>query len=288
MKNKHFLAAVLVFGSAVGPSQAAQEPEKLPAGAEAMKIIVEDISGKVQFVRDGQLQRMTKESVLTHGDKIVAGLDAIGKLEFQHPTSGAVLSAVIIRGYTELLVAQAYLQGEQSNTQLDVKQGVIKAGVVRTAVPPSYRVRTPRTVLAVRGTEVAEIEATESGDRIRMGRIGTAMVHDSVPWFRSARAGQGTEKPVAEDWRGGRLLRAIEQALIDSRADLRSPHFRGHEVHFDRDSFDFVEFPGDNMSGADPGWERFINSSRTGKGFCSQCRDGTNFQFGTNLRGRGR
>jgi hypothetical protein len=179
-------------------------------------------------------------------------------------------------------VAQAYLQGEQSNTQLDLKQGVIKAGVVRTAVPPSYRVRTPRTVLAVRGTDVAEIEATESGDRIRMGRIGIAMVHDTGPWFRSARAAQGTEKPVAEDWRGGRLLRAIEQALIDSRADLRSPHFRGHEVHFDRDSFDFVEFPGDNMSGADPGLERFINSSRPGKGFCSQCRDGSN------PRGRGR
>ena len=109
-----------------------------------------------------------------------------------------------------------------------------------------------------------------------MGRVGIAMVHDSVPWFRSVRAGQGTEKPVAEDWRGGRLLRAIEQALIDSPADLRSPHFRGGEVNYDRDSFDFVEFPGDNMSGADPGWERFINSSNPGKGFCTQCRDGAN------------
>jgi hypothetical protein len=282
MKNQPLLAAGLILGSAVGLSHAAQEPQNLPAGAEAMKIIVEDVSGKVQFIRDGQFQRMTKESVLTHGDKIVAGLDAISKLEFQHPTSGAVLSAVIIRGYTELTVAQAYLQGEQSTTQLDLKQGVIKAGVVRTAVPPSYRVRTPRTVLAVRGTEVAEIEASESGDRIRMGRVGIAMVHDSVPWFRSVRAGQGTEKPVAEDWRGGRLLRAIEQALIDSRADLRSPHFRGHEVHYDRDSFDFVEFPGDNMSGADPGWQRFINSSRPGRGICAQCRDEANG------RGRGR
>ena len=288
MKSQIVLACVLLLGPAVGHCLAAQGPQKLPEGAEAMKIIVESVQGKVQFERDGQLQRMTQDSVLTHGDKIFAHLDAIGKLEFQHPTSGAVLSAVIIRGYTELTVAQAYLQGEQSTTQLDLKQGVIKAGVVRTAVPPSFRVRTPRTVLAVRGTEVAEVEVSESGDRIRMGRVGIAMVHDSVPWFRSVRTGQGTEKPVTEDWRGGRLLRAIEQALIDSRADLRGPHFRGGEVNYDRDSFDFVEFPGDNMSGADPGWERFINSSRTGKGFCPLCRDGTNPPGGTNTRAKGR
>src|SRR5207247_1952816 len=116
-------------------------------------------------------------------------------------------------------------------------------------------VRTPRTVVAVRGTEIAEIEVTEWGDRIVMGRIGIAMVHDSTPWFRSARAGQGTEKPVAEDWRGGRLLRAIENDLLESRVVLYSPHRRRGEVHFDRDSFDLVEFPGVNMSGADPGWE---------------------------------
>ena len=284
MKTHFLLATLLLFGPAACLTRAAQEPQKLPDGAEAMKIIVESIDGKVQFERDGKLQRMTKDSLLTHGDRIFAQLDAIGKLEFQHPTSGAVLSAVIIRGYTDLTVAQAYLQGEQSSTQLDVKQGVIKAGVVRTAVPPSYRVRTPRTVLAVRGTEVAEVEVTETGDRIRMGSVGIAMVHDGSLWFRSTRAGQGTEKPVSEDWRGGRLLRAIEQALIDSRANLRGPFVRGGEVNFDRDSFDFIEFPGDNMSGADPAWERFINSSRPGKKFCDNCLS----VVGGNGRGRGK
>jgi hypothetical protein len=227
-----------------------------------MKIVVESISGRVQFARDGSFQRVTKESELRHGDRIVADIGAVCKLEFQHPTSNAVLSAVIITGYTDLLMAEAYLQGGQSRTQLDVSQGVIKAGVVRTSVPPTYRVRTPRTVVAVRGTEIAEIEATEFGDRIVMGRIGVAMVHDSASWFRSVRAGQGTEKPASEDWRGGRLLRAIENDLLDSRVLLNSPHRRRGEVHFDRDNLDLVELPGDNMSGADAGWERIVNAGK--------------------------
>ena len=263
MKIQSLLVAVLLLGPALKLTEAAQQPPAgLPEGAEAMKIVVESFKGKVQFGRDGKLQLLTKDSELTHGDKITAQLGAVCKLEFQRPTTGAVLSAVIIRGYTELTVTQAYLEGEKSRTRLDVRQGDIKAGVVRTAEPPSYYVVTPSSVTAVRGTEIAEIEATEWGDRIRMGRVGIAMVHDDRPFFRSARAGQGTEKPVTEDWRGGRLLRAIEEALLDSRADLRSPHFRGNEVNYDRDSFDFIEFPGDNRSGAGADWERFTNSSR--------------------------
>lgn len=271
----HFLPIVLLLlFQFTATCKAGQQAAPLPQSAEAMKIVVESVSGLVQYSRNADFNRLMRDSVLTHGDKIVAGVGAVCKLEFQHPASGAVLSAVILRGYTELTVTEAYLQGEQSRTQLDVRQGVIRAGVVRTAVPPSYRVRTPRVVVGVRGTEIAEIEVSDDlGDRIRMGRVGTAMSHDVVPWFRSTRAGQGSQKPldVDEGWRGGRLLRAIENAMLDSRVLLTCPHRRGGEVDFDRRNFDLVEFPGDYMSGANPGWERIVNGSKfLGRG-CANC-----------------
>lgn len=269
--KKLLIIAVAVSIPTIMRGQQPARPTGLPDGAESMKIVVEAVSGKVQFARDGQFQRMTTSSELRHGDKVVADIGAVCKLEFQHPTSGAVLSAVILTGYTSLTVAEAYLQGDQSRTQLDVSQGLIRAGVVRTAVPPTYRVRTPRTVVAVRGTEIAELDAAEWGDRLVMGRIGIAMVHDAVPWFRSVRAGQGTEKMVTDDWREGRLLRAIENALLESRVILTGPQRRGSEVVFDSDSFDLVEFPGDNMSGANPGWERMINSGKVPSRGCKQC-----------------
>jgi hypothetical protein len=237
-----------------------------------MRIVVESVSGKVQFMRGGQTTRLTRDSLLRHGDRIVADLGALCKLEFRSPNDGAVLSAVILTGYSDLSLTEAYVQREASRTQLDLAQGVVRAGVVRTAVPPTYRLRTPRTVVAVRGTEIALIESGDRGDRILMGQIGTAMVHDSIPWFRSVRAGQGTEKPVAEDWRGGRLLRAIENDLLESRVVLHSPHRRRFEVHFDRDNFDLVEFPGDIMSGADAGWERLANGRTIVTRGCTNCR----------------
>jgi hypothetical protein len=281
---KNLIALCVALAPALSFAQSPQAPQSLPSGAESMRIVVESISGKVQYLRAGQVQRLMKDSELRHGDRVVADVGAVCKLEFQHPTSGAVLSAVIVTGYSDLTMAEAYLQGEQTRTQLDLSQGLIKAGVVRTAVPPTFRVRTPRTVVAVRGTEIAEIEVSDTGDRILMGRIGIAMVHDSIPWFRSVRAGQGTEKQVTEDWRGGRLLRAIENALLESRVVLHGPHRRGGEVVFDRDSFDLVEFPGDNMSGADPGWERLVNSGRVSNNRgCPQCRGGTG---GDVLQGR--
>jgi hypothetical protein len=265
-------------------AQAVQRPAGLPEDADSMRIVVESVSGKVQFMREGKAQRVNRDSELRHGDKIVADVGAMCKLEFLHPTSNAVLSAVIMTGYSDLLVSEAYLQGERSRTQLDLSQGVVRAGVVRTAVPPTYRVRTPRTVVAVRGTEIAMIESSERGDVIMMGQIGIGMVHDSIPWFRSVRAGQGTEKPIAEDWRGGRLLRAIENALLESRVVLHGPHRRRNEVHFDRDNFDLVEFPGDNMSGADPNWERLVNEGRISTRGCTNCRAGN--LGGANLAGQ--
>ena len=148
---------------------------------------------------------------------------------------GKVLSATIIRGYSDVEITQAFQQGRATRSLLDVRQGVICAGVVRTAVPPSFRVRTPRSVVAVRGTEIAELEvSSDRGDSLLMGIVGAAMSNDVVPLFRSARAQQGTIKRTENDRRGGRLLRAIEVANLRPSRIIAGPHRRGFEVDFVR------------------------------------------------------
>ncbi len=243
---------------------AAQEAAQVPAGAEAQKIVVESVSGRVRYARTDRFFALTAESQLTQGDKIVGDTGSICKLEFQHPRSGAVLAAAILRGYTEMTVAEAYQQGEASRTQLDVTQGVVRAGVVRTAVPPSFRVRTPRVVVGVRGTEIRELEVSNDyGDALRMGRVGIAMTHDAVPLFRSQRAEQGTLKRTEPDRRGSELLRAIEFANLTHRVFLSGPHRGGLEVDFDRGSVDVVEFnPGEFYKGEGNAMhDRDVNSS---------------------------
>ena len=272
--------AVLLTPLLVRPLAAQQAPA-LPAGAEAQKIVVESVSGKARYRRDGQFFRLTSTSELRQGDTVVVEEGAVCKLEFQHPTSGAVLSAVILRDYTEVTVAEAYQQGELSRTQLDIPQGNIRAGVVRTAVPPSFRVRTPRVVVGVRGTEVAELVVSpDYGDTLRMGHIGVVGVHDRVPLFRSVRAGQGTQKRVEGDRRGDTLLRAIEFAVLEYRVSLTGPHRSRMETDFDRQSvFDLFAFPGDNgKAEGNPGWDRIINSGRSS----SQCRFCNSFTQGPN------
>ena len=256
-----------VLGPLVSRSPAAQGQEALalPAGAASQKIVVESVSGTVRYRRDGKFFRLVTESELTQGDSVVVDGGAVCKLEFQHPTSGAVLGATILRGYTEMTVAQAYLQGELARTQLDIPQGNIRAGVVRTAVPPSFQVRTPRVVVGVRGTEIAELEVSnDRGDYVRMGRVGTTMVHNGVPLSRSARAGQGTRKRVEGDRRGDTLLRAIEDAILENRVVLTGPHRSRMELDFDRHSdFDVVQFPGDfYKSEGNPQHDAAVNSSR--------------------------
>ena len=244
----------------------AQEAPALPAGAAKQKIAVELVSGTVRYRRDGQFFRVTPESNLTQGDTVVVDGGAVCKLEFQHPTSGAVLSAVILRGYTEMTVAEAYLQGESARTQLDIPQGNIRAGVVRTAVPPSFQVRTPRVVVGVRGTEIAELAvSSDRGDYLRIGHVGTTMVHNGVPLSRSARAGQGSRKRVEGDLRGDTLLRAIEDAILEYRVVLTGPHRSSMEIDFDRHSgFDLVQFPGDfYKSEGNPQHDAAINSGRS-------------------------
>lgn len=279
VKRVHIAALALLWLLPVSSRVLAQEPPALPANATAQKIVVESVSGTVRYRRNGQFARLTQDSVLTQGDTVVVDAGAVCKLEFQHPDSGAVLAAAILRGFTEMTVAEAYLQGESARTQLDIPQGNIRAGVVRTAVPPSFRVRTPRVVVGVRGTEIAELEVSnDRGDYLRMGHVGTTMVNNGVPLFRSARARQGTRQRIEGDRHGDTLLRAIEDALLESRVVLTGPHRSRMEIDFDRHSgFDLVEFPGDHAkSEGNPRYDSLLNSTKSAG--CALCNRRTRGQ----------
>jgi hypothetical protein len=205
------------------------------ADADRLVIVVESVSGTVYYTRGGRRRRVTNDSKLSQGDRVHANPGAICKLEFQRPVTEEVLSAIIVRGYSDVTITQAFQQGQATRTLLDVRQGVIRAGVVRTPVPPSFRVRTPRSVVAVRGTEIAELEVSnDRGDSLTMGIVGAAMTNDIVPLFRSARAQQGILKRTENDRRGGRLLRAIEVASLRPSRIIAGPHRRGFEVDFMR------------------------------------------------------
>ena len=226
------LTAAAFDGSDLRGQPAAPAPA---ANADRLVIVVESVSGTVYYTRSGRRQRVTIDSKLSQGDRIHANPGAICKLEFQRPVSEEVLSAIIVRGYSDVEITQAIQQGQATRTLLDVRQGVIRAGVVRTAVPPSFRVRTPRSVVAVRGTEIAELEVSiDRGDSLTMGIVGAVMTNDAVPRFRSARAFQGILKRAENDRRGGRLLRAIEVASLRPSRIIAGPHRRGFEVDFVR------------------------------------------------------
>jgi hypothetical protein len=258
------LAAVLVV-ALCRPVAAQPAAGQEPPFEEPLTIIVESVSGKVEYGRGGQFQPVTLDTRLTQGDTVVAGIGAVCKLEFQNATSQEVLSATIVRGYTEITIAEAYRQGSSSRTTLDLPQGVIRTGVVRTAVPPSFRVRTPRTVVAVRGTEIRELEVSnDRGDFLRMGVVGVVSVEDRVPWFRAIRKRQGTQVREDDWWRSGRLLRAIENAVLDHRVILTGPHRRGLEQQYaERREFDPVEFgPGGYYNEGDPLRDRHVNAGR--------------------------
>jgi hypothetical protein len=276
MKNQFINATIALVTIAMARSIHAQEPAAPAEGPKPQKIVVESVARKVQYVRDGQTRRVERSTELKQGDRLVAQAGAVCKLEFQHPTSGAALAGVIIEGYTELTIAEAFLQEGVSRTKLEVPQGIVKAGVVKTAVPPSFLIVTPRDVVAVRGTEIKLVEVSNDfGDFIHMGRLGVIMVHDSMPHFRSVRAGQGTEKLLESERRLSALLRAIEAELLSHRVILYGPHRRGLEVAFDRESFDLVEFPFNiGKSEGNALYERDRNMALSGRGKCPGCQSG--------------
>ena len=269
------LAGLVLATGAIGRLDAQPPAARMPAGASALRIAVESVTGKVRYARGGRFRRLTTAARLNQGDTIVADTGSVCKLEFQHPTSRAVLAAVIAEGYTEMTIAQAYQQGESSRTLLDMTQGIMRAGVVQTATPPSFQIRDPRMVAAVRGTEIAELKSSnDRGTQLRMGRIGISRMHDVTLRGRSARAGQGTLKRTERDVRGGALLRAIENAALTHRVILTGPHRHGLEVAFDRGrSFDRVEFnPGEfHKAEGNPRWESMINAQGHSPGGGAGC-----------------
>src|SRR5258705_2856590 len=75
----------------------ADQPEAVP-----QKIVVASVQGSVRYSRDNVFHELTTKSELTQGDTLVSEAAGVCKLEFRHPTSGALLSAVVVRGYTEM------------------------------------------------------------------------------------------------------------------------------------------------------------------------------------------
>jgi hypothetical protein len=241
-------------------AQPAETRTLLPAGARPLTIVVESTRGTVRYRRDRRFRRLTRRTRLQQGDLLVLDVAAACQLRFElsRPSdpvgrrdistdetsilpvnfqdapavnAAQATAAIVLRGYTEITVAEAYEQGGATRTQLDMRQGVIRAGVVRTAVPPSFRIRTPRSVVAVRGTEIRELEvSSDRGDFLQMGQIGVISMSDDVPLTRSAQAEQGSRKEVAPDRRGSRLMRAIENAVLGSRLVIRGPYKAGLEV----------------------------------------------------------
>lgn len=242
-------------------AQPAKQPTTLPPGARPLTIVVESTRGTIRYRRARRFRRLTRRTRLQRGDLLVLDPASTCRLRFElsppaQPGADGkkaadhvrnpirpvnfqdapvvegenAVSAIVLRGYTEITIAEAYHQGAATRTQLDMRQGIIRAGVVRTAVPPSFRIRTPRTVVAVRGTEIRQLEASsDRGDFLQMGRIGAVTSNDKIPLSRSVQFNQSTQKRVASDPRISRLTRAIETAVLDGRLVIRSPHKGGLE-----------------------------------------------------------
>ena len=242
-----------------GPTMTeAQQPARraaVPRGARALLIEVSQVSGDVTYTRRVNnrttVRTVTLDSKLQTGDTVhmdvsarclllfrnvaKAGadrgpvFDAIRPVAFRPEapaTDGdGVVAAVLLRGYSEASIAMAYARNQAATIQLDMPQGVARAGVVPAAIKPRFRIRTPRTVVAVRGTEIRELEISiDRGDILSMGRTGVAAANTRSGLLRSAQAEQGTRKSTGPDRRSGRLVRAIVDMTRRTRLVLTGPH----------------------------------------------------------------
>jgi hypothetical protein len=236
MVSHRVIATALVCLAAISftsfVSAAAQDQPAASAAAVAQKISVESVRGSVQFARRGVFRDLTTQSELTQGDTLVVETGAVCKLQFRNPSTDAVESAVVIRGYTEVTVAEAYQRGELARTQLDVPQGNLRIGVRRTTTPPSFNVRTPRTVVGVRGTRWG-ILVSQSGDQVDVGSTGIVSTRDN--WTREYSSGpcQAVFARGSGIARGSPLVRSIEYEPYRSRLFLNGPWRDGLEPFFD-------------------------------------------------------
>ena len=254
------VVAVALFAADLLPFLEAQPPRPfaMPPGARLLVIEVESVRGRITYSRKRagriQVRRLGQRTRLQQGDALHLDIGARCQLIFRRapaapaeknqaarvpggirpvvfrpeapePKGDDVVAAVVLRGYSEVTVARAFQQGQATQTQLDLTQGIIRAGVVKTAVPPLFRIRTPRTVVAVRGTEIRELEASiDRGDILSMGRIGVVANNDRSLLTRSAQAEQGTRKETQPDRRAGRLVRAIIDMPRRIRVVVTGPH----------------------------------------------------------------
>ena len=303
------LTSLVSIGARPAPAQAQQPaaPAAMPQGALSMAIEVAQLRGLVSYTRRvGQRTRVrtvTRATKLLAGDTLHLDIGARCLLLFKNPpqpnndgnanradvgnvirpvayspeapsTQGdAVAAAVLFRGYSEVSIAIAYHHNQAATIQLDMPQGIARAGIVPSAVKPRFRIRTPRTVVAVRGTEIRELETSvDRGDILSMGRTGVVATKNSGGPVRSAQAEQGTRKTNAADRRAGRLVRAINDMIVRTRLVIAGPHRSRMEYdQASRETRDAYGFgTADKLkSNGNPAFSRFLNSGTTydgGKG----------------------
>ncbi len=239
------------------PPAPAAQPAILP-DAVPQKIVVESVRGSIRFARNKEFHELTTQSELTRGDTMVAEAGAVCRLQFKHPTTGAILSAVVVRGYTEMTVAEAYQRGEVARTQLDVPQGQIRAGVRRTTTPPSFNVRSPRVVIGVRGTEIWDIRVLPWWDELTMGSDGVTYIRDSFGRLFTVDIAQGTRTDG-----DGPVMRPIDFEPFRNRVLFTGPWRDGSESSYDPFNFEPTGFnPGERWSDNSPTRDRDRNSGR--------------------------
>ena len=203
----------------------------LPAGYQLIDIGVDSVKGNVFYRRppSDEFVTLTAASHLRQGDTLAADFGAVAKLLFQYrPTKDKSVktSALIVKGYTEIDLHRALAKGDKTFTWIGMRQGNMRAGVVKTAKPPSYRVRTPQVVVAVRGTEIAELDgSTDLGPRFALGRAGLADVIGRL----GERVRMGREQQTRS---GSPLMRAVQAARLNSFATLTGANQSGQERSF--------------------------------------------------------
>ncbi len=294
---------VAAYGSfTVGPTLTeAQQPAgraKVPVGARALLIEVSQVNGDVTYTRRinnrTTVRTVTLDSKLQTGDTVHMDVGARCLLMFRKPNrAGAnrgpnfdairpvafrpeapatdgdgVVAAVLLRGYSEAAIAMAYERNQAAAIQLDMPQGVARAGVVPSAIKPRFRIRTPRTVVAVRGTEIRELEVSiDRGDILSMGRTGVVASNTRSGLLRSAQAEQGTRKATGSDRRSARLVRAIIEMTRRNRLVLTGPH-KGR-IEFDQATREIQDAQGfgkgDKLKpNGNAKFQKFVNSTSGG------------------------
>lgn len=234
------LLAVFLVGRMVVPGLVSGQPIRtadLPPGFQLMDIVVHSVKGNVYYRRPParDFMKVTAATRLRQGDILAVDFGAVIKILFQyHPAKDKPLktSALVLKGYTEMSLHTALARADKTYTWLDMRQGNLRAGVVKTAKPPSYRVRTPQVVVAIRGSEIGEMDSSEDlGPRFAMGRAGLA---DLVGKF-GERVRMGRHQRTRA---GSPLMRAVATARMNSFAGLTGPNQSGNENRFANRTWD--------------------------------------------------